>query len=457
MLTQNIEDIKDAKSIIIDSGVKIGKMTLLFYLIESLFKAKAIVFTPQEDYLFNKRLKGLGKQFEQYSDIDKFITPYYLKEDWNYLKQRYGYKFLLEEIARIMSTSDEKLVVIHKIGEFFEFQNRYEIEGFYKSLIKLTAMHDKKLICLVNNQNENYEFINNIAEDFSDIAISITSNENNERHLSIRDLFHNQEYPPMSFKIHENNFMLEHLNSSKKIHAKKIKNILIAELEPTQENTKIICEYLFKQPEQFNVKIANTLQSILQEIFVVPEIIIVLMKRTQDNFKTIESIKKQLPNSTIIGIIDQSFIRAEDKREAYGHGCDELFGRDIILDDFIVSLEKASKSVFYRERLEKLSQYKNMLESLEDIQMLADICMENSIYFTAFVLKSNDEIDKVELLGRKHDYIYQKDNILYYVAINTNPKHTEKIIESLKRQNLDLEIVCACESTNPILVKGCLI
>lgn len=457
MVYTDIENVLHSTSIMISGGTKVGKLTFLLYLLESLFKTKAIIFTTQEKYLFTRRINSLTQQFKQFSNIKEYINPFYLKEDWHTLKQKYGYQFFLTEIEHIMATTEEKLVIIHRLGEFFEFQDRYEIENVYKSLIKIAVAHNKKIIFIANSKNENFEYLKHIADEFSDVSISIGTNNKSERLINIKNLLNHQEYPLMHFKIHEKNFLLEYENSSKHHEKANVKNVLIAELDMIHHDTKEICQYLFNQPESFNVKTANSLQSILKEIFIIPEIIIIFMKRTQENFETTETIKKQLPQSTIIAIMDQDFIRAEDKREAYIHGIDELFSNDLILDNFILSLEKASKDTFYKKRLDLLTKYNNVITDIKEFKKLTDMCIDNSIYFTAFVLKSKDMKQKATNAGRKHDYIYQKNEKLYYLAINTSHKHAEKIIENFKRQDLDVSVVCDCVATKKISVDECIV
>lgn len=457
MAYKDIEDVLQSTSIIISGGAKVGKTTFLSYLLQSLFKTKAIIFTTQEKYLFDRKINALSSQFKQFSNLQDLIRAFYIKEDWHNLKQKYGYAFFITELENIIANSEEKLIVMHRIGEYFEFQDRYEIENVYRSLIKIAIKYDKKIIFLANSKNENFEYIKNIADEFSDVSVTINSNNHGHRTINIKNLLNNQEYPVMNFKIHEKNFLLDYEHLSKKDEKNSIKNVLIAELDSMHDDTKEICEYLFNQPQSFNVKNANSLQTLLQEIFIIPDIIIIFMKRTQENLETTKSIKKQLPNSNIVAILDQPFIRSEDKREAYMHGIDELFSNDIILDNLILSLEKASKDTFYKKRLDTINDYTNVIENIKDFRKLANTCIDNSIFFTAFVLESKGMKKKVETSGRKHDYIYQKGEKLYYLAVNTSLKHSENIIENFKRQDLVFNVICECVATKKISVDECLV
>jgi len=455
LINKDLTTLLNANSMIIDSGGKAGKMTFLFYLINFFYKDKAIIFTPQESYLFNRRVDALSSQYLQFKNLRDNVTPYFLDEEWNSLKQKYGYEFFLEEILHIIKTSDENVIVMHRMGEFFEFQDRYEIENIYKTLIKTAIKYDKKMIFLVNNKNENYEYIRRIAEEFTDISVNITNNEKNERLLNIKDVLQHKEYPLMHFKIHKENFILDLYEKDETNVEFTTKNILIAELDETDHHMRDICTYIFNKPN-FHVKYANSLQSILQEVFISPNVIVVLMKRDQKNFDTIAAIKKQLPDTIIVGILDQEFVRTEDVQEAYSNGCDELFANNLSLDNLILALQKASKSLFYSQSLQTLSAKKNIFTTLEEFKILANECIEKSLFFTAFTLESKSKFETITSPSRNSDYIFQTDNKIYYIALSTMPKDITYIADQYRKKHNDLVVTCIWEPIKNETLEDCI-
>jgi len=245
-LQQNtLIDLKSATSIIIGGAPKNGKVTFLLYLIKIFFKEKAVVITTQEKYLFQRRIDSLSSQFEQFSDLNSFLTPLYLKKDWHTLKQKYGYKFFITELENIISTFEEKIIVIHRFGEFFEFQDRYEIENVYKSLIKIADTHGKKVIFTINENHENYEFVRTISQEFSDIDISISVDEKtSERFLSIKNILRNQEYPLMNFKIESNRFNLNYYETVQNKIENRVTKVLLVEFDKVHGDIPAICSYI---------------------------------------------------------------------------------------------------------------------------------------------------------------------------------------------------------------------
>jgi len=442
--------ILDASSFIISGAGKSGKITFALYMIKSLFKKEALIFSAQEAYLFRRRIDALTNEYTQYVDIEKQLDTYFLKESFKTLKQRYGFDFLIQEYEKLISESQAEVVIIHRFGELFEFQDRYEIDNVYKSLIKLCVKHSKKLIFIVNNAHENFEQIYTVAEEFSDISIAIDVNEDNERIIHMRDFLHNKEYPLLSFTIQNNSFLLDYKTNKNEIE-ENIKNVLICELDFEHDNIIEICKFLFNKTG-FHTKSASSLKTILQEVFISPDIIIILMKRTQENFETVRSIKQHLPKSPIVAILEQDFVRAEDAQQAYTYGIDELFCTNFSLDQLILAFQKASGSLFYTQAIESLPKYPNVMTSLDDMKAYAQECIEKSIFFSAFVFQINVDSKVPQKPSRKYDFVFSNDTKTYYLALNTAPRGAKKIMEKFAADQL----VCIWEPINHIQIEECL-
>jgi len=449
MQSKNVLNILEAQSFFINSSVKVGKITFASYLINSLFKEKVIIFTPQESFLFKRRFEILSKQFIPLAKIKDSVQTYYLKENWHGLKQNYGLSFFLQEIESIVKSSEQKVILFHRFAEYFEFQDRYEIENIYKSLIKIATANDKKIIFSTNTQHVNYEYIHNAAEEFSDVTINIRENENHERLIDIKDIAHNYEYPLMNFKINKNTFLLDYYDAHE-LEKTRPRNILIAKLDDIENNLDDLCSYIFNKPN-FILKHANSLATILQEIFIMPDVIVILMKRNMQNFDTIKAIRQQLPNTPIVTILDQDFVRAEDAQEAYSYGCDDLFSNNLSLENLILSFQKNSKTFFYNDEMKTLPQLPNIAPDFNSLKEFANACLEKSIFFSAFVFNTNHDTKKVTQISRKHDYIYQTDEKLYYLALNTRLKDAKSILKAYS----NYEVLCTWEPLNNTDLTGC--
>lgn len=456
MIQNDFSSLSDIHSMIISGSQKHGKTTFLLYLIAYFYKEKALFFTTQEKYIFQKKIATLSKQFKQFEHIKGMLDVYFLREDFTKVKQKYGYTFLLEEMEKTILQSNEKIIVIHHIEDFFDFQDRYEINNFYKTLVKITETHDKKIIFIANERDDNFKHIEQVSQEFTDVSIEVSKNEKNERILNIMNMLHHKEYPTLRFSINESNFLLEYLKDIEaNNNTQHIKNILIAELDPVHDNINQILTYIFDK-SNFIIKNANSLQGMLQEIFIRPDLILILMKREKQNLETIKAIKMQLPNTSILVMLDQPFVRSEDIHEIFSYGADEVLPNSFTFNTLILTLEKIIHSLFYTDTLHILPKHKNILKNLNELKTLAEECIEKSIFFTAFVIESKTEFPKIRKTSRKTDYLYQEKNRMYYLAINTIPRDIFKITEKFKKTNPDLHYRCVWEPINSAHLEECI-
>jgi DNA-binding NarL/FixJ family response regulator len=440
-----------AHSLIIDSAPKIGKFTFLLYLLTTLYKKKALILTPQEGYLFQKRMNALSTQYSQFSNLEEILSPLYLKQEWYTLKQKFGYEFFIQEVENILINVEEEIIVFHKFDDFFGYQDRYDIEAVYKAIVKTASINNKRVIFLTNNQHENHEFIQKTAQEFTDMAISIKTNEKNHRLISIKNILHNQEYPLLKFEITQNAFLLGYADDLEKQATDEIHNILITELDSGSNHIKTICNFIF-QKQNIHLKYADSLKTILQEIFIRPDMIVLFMKRTQENLETIKAIKTQLPDTPIIVILDQDFIRAEDFQEAYLYGCDELFAHDLKLERLVLAFQKASNSTFYTDAIHTLPKLDNNLKSIKEISSLANKCIEKSIFFSLFIFHKEENNHEQYSVNRKYDFIFIDKHKIFYLALNTVPNDVTFIEKRLKK----CKLICTWEPTNDSNIEECL-
>jgi len=438
----------NVNTITVNSGPKGGKFTFFLYMLSQLYKEKAVFFTPMESYLFKKKLTVLSTQFPQFRGIDEMLEVYYMQKNFSSMKQIYGYDFILDEIEKIISQNEKKFFVIHRINEFFDYQDRFEIPAFFKKLTQIAQQHDKTLVILANTAHQNFEQVNELSQELSDIVIDITKNDKNERIVNLLDILRHQEYPQLKFKIQNDQCILEFEQQEHETQ-KHEKTILLVELDHIKDNIQELLEYILNHPG-FSIKKAMTLQEILKEIFIRPDLIIISMNRTDENMQIINSIKTQLPDTKIIAIINQEFVRTEDEHEFLSNGCEAVLSKEFTFDKLILTLQKSLGTLFYTTLLEKLPKHNNILKDMEEMRQLADECVENSIYFTSLIMKNKDGI-KIEKSSRKTDYLCLTKEKVCYLAINTLPKETKHIE---KKYNLQTE--CIAEAIDYKSIEDCI-
>lgn len=458
-MSKNIDNLltESANIITIESEPKVGKLTFTAFLLSSLLKTKALVFTPQDTYLFSRRLKVFAKQFPQLSSIEDDLNVFYLKTDWHHLKQHYGYAFFLSELSTIINNTDEEVIVFHRFGEFFEFQDRYEIEPIFRALIKLCESLGKKIIFMTNTKNENFEFIKNITEEFADVIIEIKIGDNNDRKIFIKDVLSHQHFPPYDFKSKNQKFTLEKFEAEREVSSHEKKRVLIANLASKDDRSIQLVQYLLNYSQQFSVAYADSFQSILNKIFVAPDLIVIMMSHSDANFETIKAIKEHLKEVKIVVVLDQSFIRAEDKRKAFSLGCDELLHSHYRVDDLVMTLEKSMRFGFYEQRLSALDAFPQEITTKKQLRDLIATAQEAALFFTLFKFDILEQTNVEDISGgRQHDYLFKKGTTLCCVKINTCHFVVDKIIENYQRRGIKLSLNCHADALDKDELEKCM-
>ena len=425
---EDMLELINKNSILIEGDAKVGKTTFLLYLSKFLFKQKIKIFTPQERYLFDKRIDSASSQFPQFENISEYLNRLFLKQDWFVLKQRYGYEFFVQEIERMIAFDEEKVFVLHRFGEFFEFQDRHQIEKVYKALVKTASEHNKTIIFLINRQSENHEFIKAVADEFSDIYITLKEGSKGERLVVMKNIQEHKEYPVMHFNINHKQLLLEYNNPKSELIANIQRTILVTELDGVSMDIYRLCSYIFNRPN-FEVNYADSIQKILKEIFIRPDLIIISMERKDENFETIEAIKKQLPKTPIIAVHNQNFVRSEDKFHAYTYGCDELLQMNYTLENLILSLTKALKYNFYADAKESLNAIPHIIETPQQMKEFISTCIKYRVYFSLFIIQRDATGQRIFSTRRRLDYLYETDTHIYHIALHTLMDVEEKILE----------------------------
>lgn len=449
-MNKDLVSLLDVSSLIISGKGKSGKGLFLFYYIKFLLKEKAIIFSAQEEYLFDRRVASATDQFDSLVDIKKYLSPYFLRPDFFNMIYLYKHDLLVKEIEHVLKTSTEKIVVFHQVEELFLFQHRNSIRMFYKSVVKIVSSMGKKVIFLSNSAHGNYQHVLDVAIEFTDVSLFIESKENRERLLTITELQENKEHPVVSFKANTNRVSLGFVEDDKSDDSysrEKVKNVLMVELGSSQGYIGRICSYIFNRKE-FLVKYASSVSGILMEMFISPDVVIVFLKREEESFLAISAIKKNSPNTKIIAVVDQDFVREEDRLEALSHGCDELLANNVSFGGLILAIEKSLNKYFYLDSVKAIPSYNNKISSADDLILLSKECMDRSVFFIIMNMKYSKRKGVKSSTNRKGDFIFQSKNEIYFLAINTLVMDSDKIMDGLKKEYMDLKLVSTWDPLN---------
>jgi hypothetical protein len=451
-----VNAIDESQVIMIEGERRSGRFTFVSFLINTMLNKEAAVFIPQEEYLFQRRLDLLTR-FQQLSGIHKRFETYYLKADWPDFKQRYGYDFLKQELKKIIDESNADIIFFHRFEEFFEFQDLYEIQPFLLSLLDDVRDTDKKLIISVSDSGGHAAQIKEALQDFADLSVSVKISSDDEREIRFTNNLHHRVYPAFRFQLSQNLLSLKGEKSDTQLSSGSPLGVFLCSLSEESASVAELMSYLFSDEQRFSFRQADTLDTILNNLFLYPDIIVFLLERTEENLQTLQQVKKLLPEAKLYAFFTQDFMRSEDRRTALAKGCDEVFAANFKVDDFIAAIEKDLKLPYYHDQLHALDDEPHALPDREKLQEIVTNARERQLYFTIFVFTMKDsEIDFTEGLGREYDYYLVQDQKLFFLAMNTGPREAEKIGEHLRANGITVDLERTIEGHKVDQVEGVL-
>lgn len=451
-----INAIDASQVIMIEGERRSGRFTFVSFLIDTLLNKEAALFTPQEAYLFQRRL-DLLKRFQQLSDIDKRFEIYYLKAEWPDYKQRYGYGLLKQELKKIIAESGAGIIFFHRFEEFFEFQDLYEIKPVLHSLLDDVRGTNKKLIVSVSDSGEHAAQIKEALQDFADLSVSVKASSEDDREIRFTDNLYHRVYPTFRFQLSQNLLSLKDEKADAPSGPDNPLRIFLCRYSEETGATAELMSYLFADEQRFSFHQASTLDAILNNLFLYPDIIIFLLERTEENLQTLQQVKKLLPEARLYAFFTQDFIRSEDRRAALSKGCDEVFAANFKVGDFIAAIEKDLQLPYYQNQLRALEGEPHALPDREKLQEIVTSAKEGHLYFTIFVYAMKDsDIISSEGLGREYDYYLTEDQKLIFLAMNTGPREAEKIGEHLSANGIAVELENIIEGHKVDQIEGVL-
>lgn len=432
-----ITTIDEAQVVIIEGERKSGKFTFVSFIIDTLLKEDAVVLIPQEAFLFKRRIDIL-KRFKQLHEIHKRFDTYYLKAEMPDYKQRYGYGFFKQELEGIIAGSDAKIIFFHRFEEFFEFQDLYEIKPVLLSLLHDAKASGKKLIFSISDECEHCSYIKEFIGDFADLSIRVTASLNKEREVHFTDHLYHRTFPIFRFQTRQNLLSLNDDGADAKSDLDDPIRVFLCQYSEKSGAMAEVFSYLFSCRQRFSFHHASSLEGILNNLFLEPDIIIFLLERTEENLQTLQQVKNILPNAKVYVVFTQDFIRAEDRRALLSKGCDEVFAANFKVDDFMAAVEKELKLPYYQNQLLALKGVPHALPGSAKLHEIITIAQEHCLYFTLFLytVEAGDTIYS-ENLGRKYDYyLLVKEQKLLFLAMNTGPQDAQKIGKHLSANGM---------------------
>ena len=445
--------INDSNITIIIGDSKSGKNSFALYIIKNILRQNCCILSSLENSLYRRKISLAQENFNNFSYISQDLNYFLINNDFINLKRTYNYDFFEEEFHKIIEQSNDSVIYINRFEEFFEQQDRHDIEPLFKAILQFTKEQKKKVIFVISSSSYHFDFIYPILRDFSDLILSIKKVTLTKRLIEIKYSFQYIDDCKFNFFSKDRELYIESYKKCKLIQPKNKIDESKAELEnvKTDDNIHILIistnlklisfhKYLLNHKDSKNFKISfikNDPLKALQMALKNPNLIIYNPDKKTLKLDICETIKENGLKSKILYIFNKNFVRTGEKSRVIEAGCHKLFSENFNFEEYIFSLQRYINSEFYENRFDNLNSKVIIFSDKVKFNNEVKIYFKNKILFTIFrYIYSVDEdlVKKLSNLMRDYDkaFIDKEKKVILYLAVNTRKNLGEAIKNRLK-------------------------
>ena len=426
-----IDSIKKSEIVLTQGENKSGKLTYSLFLLSNVdVNAKTLILSSIPKSLMTKRIKMIKDlNDKKINTLIHKIEYLCLKENWEEIKAKYGFDFLIEDIKRIITEINPQNIIFHRADLMFNEDEHEYAKWFVDSLIELKENIKFKL--LVTSKKDTV--IQKVIENYCDIDFEIEKKE--ERVVNIlSSLF---PISPLTYLFKKDNGLtLIPFNTQQGSIQSNYTN-----QNPIQKNKMLVMtqnEYLIKLNKYLfekvlDIEVAKSMTQSISKILENPKIVIYNPPEKELNFELCHTVKEKNINSDILYILNKPYVRTDDKMQAVYAGCYDILPNNFNIEEYIFSIEKLTKNFFYTEKISRFPKQRETKNAQHFCTILETLYNER-IFFTLFVGEVGEEniLQKV----RNHDIIYRENNKIFICFINSNKEVFEKSIkDKIKAKN----------------------
>ncbi|QCI28877.1 hypothetical protein [Caminibacter pacificus] len=426
-----INAIKKSEIVLTQGENKSGKLTFSLFLLSNIdLNSKTLILSTIPKSLMNKRIKTIEDLNDQKINTLLQNTEYLcLKENWEEIKAKYGFDFLIEDIKHIIFDTKPDSIIFHRADLMFSEEEYEYAKWFIDSLIELKEEINFKL--LITSKKDT--IIQKVIENYCDIDFEIEKKEKRIVNI-ISSLF---PITPLSYIFEKQKELVliphekENVPSSQ-YNNKTIDNKML--IMSQNEYLIKLNKYLFEKI--FNIEIATSITQSISKLLENPEIVIYNPPEKDLNFEMCHIVKDKGINSNIIYILNKDYVRVDDKMQAVYAGCYDVMPKNFNIEEYIFTIEKLTKNFFYTEKINHLPKQRE-IKNFEHFCKILETFYNERIYFTLFI----GETEEVNILQkvRNHDIVFKDGQKTYICFINSNKEVFEKGIKNkIKAKNYTL-------------------
>lgn len=427
-------------------------LAFLYYLLQT-YNEKAVVISGFEKKYFSKMTAATKLQ-----GINAYIDVVNLRSDWKINKQRYRYGFLYKELEIMISKSEYPIVILHSIGDFFEFQDGNEVETFVDKLINICNSADKRLIYTLDTDQELSSIISKAFHNHLDLELSMKKEDNQHTLVSINHSIESVRYNSYRFFMPKaDKFVFETYLKDDELKEKAEDKLIVPRIILTGDDGQNIerISYFFNK-EKFDLEVVEpSMSSILTKLMSNPHMLIYATKESfhdERRYELCNSAKEQELRTSIVYITGSEFVRNSDKRMAVANFCGDMFEQNFNIEAFVTSLEKILKIPFYSKSLKTLPTMDKIVKT-EYFENYKTECLKSNIFFTQLTYRYKKEINKEALksiLSRFGDCatIISSQQKVILLLLNTSIHQSHIFNEKMREIDKDIIFIQGDESVS---------
>jgi hypothetical protein len=443
------DSLQSLSSIALSGDRQSGKLTLAFYFALQLTQKPVTLISSFNKSFFNKKIKANLDLTSNLQPILKQLDYFNLKEDWKLLKNQYGYGFLLKDIEKVISQSND-VVIIHRIDDFFEIQDRNDIEDFLYNLISIGQAQGKVLIFTVNMGHNNARYIYEYFEKNidSEFVISKRMYEAKAWDVELVSSLYSTEHSKFSFEFYDtkNEYQLTPISHQGfNERRKQMFQVVLASQSPELAD---IVRYLFGG-EDFDLRqIEPNIIDMMNVMTEEPHLIIFNppLNLSDSEFKKINKLVANNSHRKVVFVSPQPFIRSQDKSLLLQSGYLDVHEKDFHVESFVLSVERILSHSFYSAEMEKVPDKTYIIHDQKSFSRFIVAFLCKNLFFTVFKFKYQSPLSEQALksnMGRAFDvaYVNKEEQLVFVFLVNTLARNALAIEEKFKEIDNRMQLI----------------
>ncbi|WP_187646923.1 response regulator transcription factor [Nitrosophilus labii] len=428
--------IKKSELVSIEGENKSGKLTFSLFITANIFYDNSLVmFSSFPKSLMLKRLSAIAYLGDKkVANIINSMNILCLKENFKELKRRFGYKFMIEDIKRVIEKDSCKTLLFHRLDLFFEIQERDDAEQFIEELIEIKELYDIKLLITSSASNNPNNFINEILENYTDMNLYIE--KENRIEIKVQSSIFPVQHLRYLFQLENKTLKLKPLKENETSNLvtqetqaeKPLKKILLI-----SQDTELINlhRFLFDR-ESYIFDTASSLSETIQKILEGPDLIIYNPPDESYDLEVCTIIKNNNLRSKLIYIVNKEYVRQSDKMNAINAGCYEIFSKNFIFEEYILTLERIIQNHFYTTLIQQLPNNMEIIKNLQHFCNIIDGFWHNRIYASIISAKTNISKEILFSKIREKDIMFYDEKRVIFCLISLRKEIAKTVIDKMK-------------------------